>query len=92
MRIMVLPSREVEEILTWPKQMMKTFRAASPSVNSFAPRAWLIMMPMLSKSCKSFRCEIAEHPQMAVLAIETIFRGVMRMDSSHTFSEELFRV
>jgi hypothetical protein len=28
---------------------------------------------------KRFRCEVAEHPQMAVLAIQTIFRGVMRM-------------
>jgi len=39
---MVLPSREVEEIFTWPKQMTKTFRAGSPSVKSFAPRAWML--------------------------------------------------
>jgi hypothetical protein len=29
---------------------------------------------------KRFGCEIAEHPQMAVLAIQTVFRGVMGMD------------
>jgi hypothetical protein len=38
---------------------------------------------------QSFGREIAEHPQMAVLTVETIFRGVMRMESSHTCSEEL---
>jgi hypothetical protein len=26
------------------------------------------------------RCEIAKHPQMAMLAINTIFRGVMGME------------
>jgi hypothetical protein len=41
---------------------------------------------------QSFGCEIAKHPQMAVLAIKAIFRGVMRVESSHTYSEELFRV
>ena len=33
---------------------------------------------------QSFRCEIAEHPEMAVLAVETIFRRVMRVERSHT--------
>jgi hypothetical protein len=45
---MVLPSRDVEEILTWPKQMTKTLRAGSPSLKSLAPRAWFIMMPIPS--------------------------------------------
>jgi hypothetical protein len=30
--------------------------------------------------------EIAKHPQMPVLAIQTIFRGVMRVDRSHGYS------
>jgi hypothetical protein len=30
--------------------------------------------------------EIAEHSQMAMLTINAIFRGVMRMESSHTYS------
>ena len=47
-RIIVLPSRDVEEIFTCPKQMTKTLRAGSPSENSLAPRAWLIMMPIWS--------------------------------------------
>jgi hypothetical protein len=33
-----------------------------------------------------FGCEIAEHPQMAVLTINTIFRGVMGMESRHGFA------
>jgi hypothetical protein len=32
-------------------------------------------------------CEIAEHPQMAVLAIQAIFRWVMGMDRSHSWTE-----
>jgi hypothetical protein len=34
--------------------------------------------PVIIRQCLG--CEIAEHPQMAVLAIQTIFRGVMGMD------------
>jgi hypothetical protein len=30
--------------------------------------------------------EIAEHPQMAMLTIHTIFRGVMRMKRRHGFA------
>ena len=31
-------------------------------------------------------CEIAEHPQMAMLAVNTIFRGVMGMKCRHGFA------
>jgi hypothetical protein len=41
---------------------------------------------------QSFWREIAKHPQMAVLAVETIFRGVMRVEDSHTYSEQLLEV
>jgi hypothetical protein len=41
---------------------------------------------------KCFRCEIAEHSQMAMLAINTIFRGVMGMKSRHGFADVQFEV
>jgi hypothetical protein len=34
------------------------------------------------------RREIAEHPQMAMLTINAIFRGVMGMERCHTFSAD----
>jgi hypothetical protein len=45
---MVLPSQEVEEILTWPEQITTMLGAGSPSVHSFVPRVWLISTPILS--------------------------------------------
>jgi len=38
------------------------------------------------KILQGFRCEISKHPQMTVLAIQTIFRGVMRVESGHIYS------
>jgi hypothetical protein len=40
---------------------------------------------------KRLGCEIAEHPQMAVLAIHAIFRGVMGMDRSHSWTDVSIR-
>jgi hypothetical protein len=41
---------------------------------------------------QSFGREIAEHPQMAMLTIDAIFRGVMRLESSHIFRAVLLGV
>jgi hypothetical protein len=72
---MVLPSREVEEIFTWPKQMIKTLRAGSPSENSLAHHDPdpVIIAQRLGR-------EIAEHSQVAMLAIGAIFGRVMGME------------
>jgi hypothetical protein len=36
--------------------------------------------------CERFGREIAEHPQMAMLAVQAIFRRVMGMKSGHGFA------
>jgi hypothetical protein len=39
-----------------------------------------------------FRSEIAEHPQMAVLTVNAIFRGVMRVERCHSYPAGLIGV
>ncbi len=85
LRIMVLPSREVEEIFTWPKQMTNTLRAGSPLGKELrAPRV-AHHDPDAVKIFERLGREIAKHSQMAMLTIYAIFRGVMGLKGGHTF-------
>jgi len=40
--------------------------------------------PVVISQC--FRREIAEHPEMTVLTVDAVFRGVMRVERCHTLS------
>jgi hypothetical protein len=48
--------------------------------------------PDLIVISESLRREITEHPQMAMLAVNAIFRGVMGMKCGHEFAAVQFEV
>jgi hypothetical protein len=75
---MVLPSRDVDLDLTETDHEDVARRIAfgkqlgPPRVTHHDANS--VVIP------KRFGCEIAKHSQMAMLTIETIFRGAMRME------------